>query len=131
MMPSSGCKIEENIAYDQNDIVVHGTRAFPHGTNSAKNRESCADLCASTEGCFFWTWTTKGDLCWIKNSKSGREVNVGAVSGNKKCGVDKTQHHYPILTGQSQSSKILFGVRLSFNTYIFSVMRRYRTRVSE
>ena len=93
---SSGCKIEENIDYNSNDIVVHGTCAFPHGTNSAKNWQSCADLCASTKACSFWTWSTKGDLCWIKNSNSGRKVNVGAVSGNKKCGVDKTQHHYPI-----------------------------------
>ena len=83
--PSSG-QIEENIANDQNDIVVHWTRAFHHGISNL----------ALTNGWFFWTWSTKGDLCWIKNSNSGRKVDVGAVSGNKKCGVDKTQHHYPI-----------------------------------
>ena len=49
--PSSG-QIEENIANDQNDIVVHWTRAFHHGISNL----------ALTNGWFFWTWSTKGDL---------------------------------------------------------------------
>ena len=75
MLP--GCKIERNIDYEGHDIH-----------HETADMRACRNLCASTEGCLFWTWKRE-NKCSLKDSDSGKRNYTGAYSGNKKCGISK------------------------------------------
>ena len=44
--------------------------------SQVESQKACSDLCASTGGGLFWTWTPDG-LCQVKNSDSGRTAASG------------------------------------------------------
>ena len=76
LFPSSGCIIEEGIDYEGNDLLE----------KPVESQKACSDLCASTGGGLFWTWTPSG-VCHVKKSDSGRKAEgPGFVSGNHQCG---------------------------------------------
>ena len=45
----------------------------------------CANWCASEPGCKFWTYDSTWKTCYAKTSDSGRETDVGKVSGPVTC----------------------------------------------
>ena len=70
----SGCLVENNIVYWGNDIV----------NNFVETHQACADLCASTPGGLFWTFT-EDKLCYVKSSSSGKKTKQDRISGNREC----------------------------------------------
>ena len=75
-MVFSGCAIEHDIDYHGNDI----------DNKVLENMQACADMCASTTGGQYWTWKVADKTCYVKSSNSGRETDIGYVSGKKECG---------------------------------------------
>ena len=71
-----GCVTEQNIDYNGNDIA----------NQVLESVQACADLCASTPGGLFWTYSPTNKHCYIKSSNSGRTANAHSVSGNRECG---------------------------------------------
>jgi len=78
-----GCITEKSVDYNGADI------ANPKIIGS---QQGCANYCASTECCCFWTWN-KQKNCFIKSSKGDRRENSGAVlvSGNRGCGTKTSE----------------------------------------
>merc|ERR1712037_1002289 len=72
----SGCIVKGSTDYYGNDIT-HTTMA---------SVQACADFCASTLGCRFWTYNHHTKLCWLKSSRTGWTYVLDAVSGNRACG---------------------------------------------
>ena len=72
-----GCSTEKNIDYHGNDIS---------GKVVLESMQACADLCASTPGGLFWTYSPTNKHCYVKSSNSGRTANAHSVSGNRECG---------------------------------------------
>ena len=70
------CVINEKTDYNGDDIKEH---------KITETQQACAERCASTEGCCFWTWN-KHKECFVKRSKGQQKGNKGAVSGNRACG---------------------------------------------
>ena len=73
----SGCIMENDISYWGQDIA---------GNWELESTQACADFCALTSNCRFWTWIPDGNNCYVKSSNSGRKERIGRVSGNKECG---------------------------------------------
>merc|ERR1712025_1211270 len=71
-----GCVIEEGMDYKDKPIKSETT----------KDEQKCADLCATTPEGLFWTWNKNNKKCFVKKSK-GKLVKVDhAVGGNRECG---------------------------------------------
>merc|ERR1712043_70705 len=51
--------------------------------------EECGNMCKVFKRCKFWSWVNKGDAhhneCWLKTSDVGIELEVGIISGDKRC----------------------------------------------
>ena len=71
-----GCVIDKKTDYNGDDIKDH---------KRTESQQACADWCASTEGCCFWTWN-KHKECYVKSGKGQKLKNSGAVSGSRGCG---------------------------------------------
>ena len=87
-----GCIIEETTSYSGNDIEIgNGQTHFAE----VENQAACARLSFSTAGSLFWTYQPSTSRCWVKTSKSGREADSAAVSGNRECGrqAGKSMHY--------------------------------------
>ena len=72
------------MTYTGNNIDIGGRGKY--GGTVVENKEACADLCASTEGAKYWSFSPAGKLCWVKTSKKGRRTHPTVVSGNRVCG---------------------------------------------
>ena len=70
--------METDISYWGSDILSKG---------SIENRDKCAELCASTDGGFFWTYIAGDKQCYVKGSAERRTSLDGRISGNVACGV--------------------------------------------
>ena len=55
-----------------------------------KNAEECADWCARSDTCQFWTYYRDYEMCWLMSSKDGKYVQAEYISGNKACGKSTT-----------------------------------------
>ena len=80
----SECVIEEKMTYTGYNIDIGGKGKY--GGTVVENKEACADLCASTEGAKYWSFSPAGKLCYLKTSKKGRKPHYTVVSGNRACG---------------------------------------------
>ena len=72
------------MTYTGNNIDIGGKGKY--GGTVVENKEACADLCASTEGAKYWSFSPAGKLCYLKTSKKGRKPHYTVVSGNRACG---------------------------------------------
>ena len=70
------CVLEQDVNYNGENLLNKAT----------KTHELCANLCADTILCAFWSWDSTGKMCWIKKSGAGREDKVGFLSGTPQCG---------------------------------------------
>ena len=71
-----------------NDLPGPRTHPTRMGTG-----QGCADLCAATQGCHFWSWCAERTWCKyqcrLKTRRSGPATStplVSQVSGSKACG---------------------------------------------
>jgi len=86
----SGCSVsneEESAASDcsasfEDETDYHGNDLKKVTTKSAV---ACANACADTAGCKFWSWGSGDDeaanSCWLKTSDAGERKQVGRISG--------------------------------------------------
>ena len=54
-----------------------------------ESAQACAEFCASTDRCFFWTWSPGNKNCNVKTSDAGRRYNHGVISGTRACGLSE------------------------------------------
>ena len=76
----SGCIVEKHVGYPDQNIAASSTE---------ETAQACAERCASTEECLFWTWGLHKKDCNVKSSDSGRRYNPNAISGTRVCGLSK------------------------------------------
>jgi len=74
--PSGSC-FEQNKDFYGNDV----------GSKVVSDEYDCQKECQNHDSCNYWTWTSHGtfNVCWMKNSDSGRKSKNGAISGPKFC----------------------------------------------
>ena len=77
MLQLPGCVIDENTDY------IGKNKNY---ARNAESQEDCADLCASTDGALFWTFSKTLKACWVHSSISEKRENKNLVSGNRECG---------------------------------------------
>ena len=72
-----GSCFEQNKDFYGNDV----------GSKVVSDEYDCQKECQNFDSCNYWTWTSHGDfnVCWMKNSDSGRKSKNGAISGPKFC----------------------------------------------
>ena len=58
-------------------------------TTFKESAQACAEFCASTDRCFFWTWSPGNKDCNVKKSDAGRRYNHDVISGTRACGLSK------------------------------------------
>ena len=51
--------------------------------------QACAEHCAASEGCRFWTYNKENKACWLKTSDSKKKYLAHAISGSRACGLSK------------------------------------------
>ena len=76
----SGCIMEKHVGYKGNNIATSTTE---------ETAQACAERCASTQKCLFWTWGSSIKDCNVKSSDSGRRYNPNVISGTRACGLSK------------------------------------------
>ena len=83
------CVLEQDVKYERGENLFS-----PDGLTLNKvtrNKEQCANLCADTIGCAFWSWDGQGGkMCFLKKSSARRVAGFeGFVSGTPQCGEGK------------------------------------------
>ncbi len=69
-----GPQLEEGIGYWGYDL--------PGSPFNVGRPEACAQLCANTAQCLYYSWDTcTKNQCWLKTSKAGRQVQMCTLSG--------------------------------------------------
>merc|ERR1711962_608994 len=54
-------------------------------TVHATSWDKCGEICYYEESCYYWTWNTENDECWLKTSDAGYESQSNAISGYYTC----------------------------------------------
>ena len=75
-----GCIMEKHVGYPHQNIA---------SSSMEETAQACAERCASTEECLFWTWGSHRKDCNLKSSDSDRRFNGGVISGTRACGLSK------------------------------------------
>ena len=91
----SGCLLEEEVDYALSDL--------PGQARPVEDFQECARLCQATDGCSFWTYSSK--ICYQKASSLGKTYHRGAISGQKACGVPLTE------TAESTTSRVIKAIK--------------------
>lgn len=71
--PEDACFTDKGMNYN--------SHAHNIDTVHTSDSSACCDLCAGTDGCKFFTWTSEEGSCYLKNATTGRSTMHGATSG--------------------------------------------------
>ena len=67
---------------------IHNLDSVTNPTTQ-ESPQACAEHCAASEGCRFWTYNKDKKTCWLKTSDAEGAYLAQAISGSRGCGLSK------------------------------------------